>query len=52
MLFPVFNVSYFSISTVHIIIIIIIIIIIKVRFTLEQATKAHRRSRGLAVLFL
>jgi len=25
---------------------------IKVKFTLEQATKAHRGSRGIAVLFL
>jgi hypothetical protein len=24
----------------------------KVKFTLEQATKAHRRSRGIALLFL
>jgi hypothetical protein len=33
-------------------IIIIIIIIIKVKFTLEQATKAHRRSKCIALLFL
>jgi len=32
--------------------IIIIIIIIKVKFTLEQATKAQRGSRGIAILFL
>ena len=35
-----------------IIIIIIIIMIIKVKFTLEQATKAQRGRRGIAVLFL
>jgi len=46
-LFTVFEVSYFSVSTVH-----IIIIIIKVKFTLEQATKAHKGSRGIALLFL
>jgi hypothetical protein len=32
--------------------IIIIIILVKVKFTLEQATKAQRGSRGIAVLFL
>jgi uncharacterized membrane protein YgaE (UPF0421/DUF939 family) len=32
-------------------IIIIIIIIIMVKFTLEQATKSQRRSRGIAPLF-
>jgi hypothetical protein len=25
---------------------------VKIQFTLEQATKAQRRSRGIAVLFL
>jgi hypothetical protein len=30
----------------------IIIIIIKVKFTLEQSTKAQRGSRGIALLFL
>jgi hypothetical protein len=34
----------------YVIIIIIIIIIIKVKFTLEQATKAQRGSRGIALL--
>jgi len=29
-----------------------IIIIIKVKFTLEQSTKAQRGSRGIALLFL
>jgi len=31
---------------------ILFIIKVKVRFTLEQARKAHRGSRGIAVLFL
>ena len=35
-----------------IIIIIIIIIMVKVKSTLEQATKAQRESRCIAVLFL
>jgi hypothetical protein len=30
----------------------IIIIKVKVQFTLEQATKAQRGSRGIAILFL
>ena len=34
------------------VIIIIIIIIIIIKFTLEQATKAQRGSRGIAILFL
>ena len=34
------------------IIIIIIIIKVKLKFTLEQATKAHRGSKGIALLFL
>jgi len=33
-------------------IIIIIIIMVTVKFTLEQATKAQRGSRGVALLFL
>jgi len=33
-------------------IIIIIIIIIEIKFTQEQATKAQRGSRGIAILFL
>jgi hypothetical protein len=32
--------------------IIIILIIIKVKFTIEQATKAQKGSRGIALLFL
>jgi len=31
---------------------IIIFIKVKVKFTLEQATKAHRGSTGIALLFL
>jgi hypothetical protein len=31
---------------------ILYIVKVKVKFTLEQATKAQRRSRGIAVLFL
>jgi hypothetical protein len=29
-----------------------IVLKVKVKFTLEQATKAHRGSRGIALLFL
>jgi uncharacterized membrane protein len=39
-------------SIIIIIIIIIIISKVKVKFTLEQATKAQRWSRGIAPLFL
>ena len=39
-------------TTIIIIIIIIIIKTVKVNFTLEQATKAQRGSRVIALLFL
>ena len=39
-------------TTTIIIIIIIIIIAVKVKVTLEQATKAQRGIRGIALLFL
>jgi hypothetical protein len=38
-------------NLVIIIIIIIIIVKVKVKFTLEQATKALRESRGIALLY-
>ena len=41
----------FSFIIIIIIIIITIIIKVKVKFTLEQATKAQRGRRGIAVLF-
>ena len=46
------NVYHTTTTTTTTIIIIIIIIAVKVKVTLEQATKAQRGIRGIALLFL